>query len=548
MFARNHNTLTTIEGFIAGMASRTVIKSIFFLIGLWPLLSTADAVLFQRVDTAPIEHQYSGGWEHFVGGGISSFDCDGDDYPELYLAGGSAPATLIRNRSASFNGSLHFDAQTPESLAITHVTGSYPLDIDSDGILDLVILRVGKNRLLRGEGECRFSPFPESLGFVSEERWTTAFSASWENNQRLPTLAFGNYVDRDNPEGPFQACDDNRLYRPQHDHYVQALKLSPGYCALSMLFSDWGRRGRMDLRISNDRHYYVRNGSEQLWAMEAQPRLYGAQDGWIDYSLWGMGIASRDLSGDGIPEIFLTSMGDQKLQSLDRSVIGPKYLNATFDRGITAHRPFTGDDGRPSTGWHAEFADVNNDGRDDIFIAKGNVEQMLNSAILDPNNLLIQNSTGKFEEQALSAGVASVAKSRGATLADLNLDGLPDLAVLNRNSAPEIYQNISKPQGRWLLVKFIQAGTNTDAIGAWVEVQANDTSWFREITIGGGHAGGASGYQHFGLGTAKSVSLRVTWPDTVVSDWITLQTNNKIRLSRSSSGSLTVLNEQPLNH
>ncbi len=525
------------------MASPSLLNSLCSWLLICSVSASASDISFQRIDAATLKHQYTGGWEHFVGGGISSFDCDGDKYPELYLAGGSAPATLLRNRSASAQGKLHFEAQTPQELAIKHVTGSYPLDIDSDGVLDLVVLRVGENILLRGEGGCRFSAFPASTGFHSADHWTTAFSASWEKDQRLPTLAFGNYVDRARLDGPFQACDDNYLYRPQQDHYLAALKLTPGFCALSMLFSDWGRHGRMDLRISNDRHYYVSGGSEQLWAMETKPRLYTAQDGWIDYSLWGMGIASRDLTGDGYPEIFLTSMGDQKLQTIDRSASGPRYLNARFDRGITAHRPYTGDDGRPSTGWHAEFADVNNDGRDDIFIAKGNVEQMLSSAVLDPNNLLIQNSDGKFAEQALSAGVASFAKSRGATLTDLNLDGLPDLAVLNRNAVAEIYQNRSRSDGHWLLLNLIQPGANPNAIGAKVEVRANDHVWYREITIGGGHAGGACGYQHFGLGDANSLRLRVTWPDGVVSDWIKLDSNQQVSLTRGRSGSLTPLIE-----
>lgn len=525
------------------MASSRLFKTIITAWLIWPLLASATEVSFQRVDADSIRHQYTGGWEHFVGGGISSFDCDGDAFPELYLAGGSASATLLRNRSAAANGRLHFEAQTPDSLSITQVTGSYPVDIDSDGLLDLVVLRVGKNLLLRGQGGCQFSPFPVSLGFNSEERWTTAFSASWENNQSLPTLAFGNYVDRDQPQGPFEACDDNRLYRPLRNQYGAALKLTPGFCALSMLFSDWGRNGRMDLRISNDRHYYVRGGSEQLWAMESIPRLYSAKDGWIDYSLWGMGIASRDLTGDGYPEIFLTSMGDQKLQSLDRSSNHPRYLNASFDRGITAHRPFTGDDGRPSTGWHAEFADINDDGRDDIFIAKGNVEQMMSSAVRDPNNLLMQNAAGVFEEKAVSAGIVSFAKGRGATLTDLNLDGLPDLAVLNRNAAVEIYQNRSVPNGHWLLLRLQQAGINPDAIGAWIEVHAQNSSWFREITIGGGHAGGACGYQHFGLGEAASVSLRVTWPDGVVSDWVNLATNRRYQLTRNGAGAVVAVNE-----
>ncbi len=78
-----------------------------------------------------------------------------------------------------------------------------------------------------------------------------------------------------------------------------------------------------------------------------------------------MGIAARDLNGDGLPEVFLTSMGDQRLQALaerDR----PAFQHVPYARGTTAHRPYTGGDGRPSTGWHVAFGDVQNDGRDDI--------------------------------------------------------------------------------------------------------------------------------------------------------------------------------------
>ena len=148
-----------------------------------------------------------------------------------------------------------------------------------------------------------------------------------------------------------------------------------------MLFTDWSRTGRADLRISNDRHYYVRGGQEQMWAMEDAPRQYSQDEGWQPYMLWGMGIASRDLNGDGYSDVYLTSMGDQKFQYFEPAMGGPAYRDATYERGTTAHRPYTGGDGRPSTGWHAAFGDVNNDGLDDIFVAKGNVEQMPGAAM-----------------------------------------------------------------------------------------------------------------------------------------------------------------------
>ena len=457
-------------------------------------------------------HIYEGGWEHFVGGGIAAFDCNGDTYPELYAAGGTAPAALYRNVSGK---DVVFRQDTPDELAVTGVSGAVPLDYDNDGQTDLAILRVGANRLMRGLGNCQF----EDAGLPTSDRWTTAFSATWEGGQDWPTLAFGNYVDRTNPDGPFGACDAHELYRPDRTSYGDADLLTPGFCTLSMLFTDWARSGRQDLRVSNDRHYYGRGGQEQMWAMEAMPRPYGPDEGWIKHELWGMGIASRDISGDGLPDVYLTSMGDQRFQI--REGDGPTYRDASYKFGITAHVPFVGDDGRPSTGWHAAFGDVQNDGLDDLFVTKGNVEQMPGSAFEDPNNLLIQTPDG-FVERADQAGVASMARSRGAVLADFNRDGLLDIAVVNRRVPMEVWQNSTQGAGNFVGLSLLQDGANRNAVGAWIEVQLQGRTVAREITVGGGHASGILQPEHFGLGTEDSARVRVTWPDGVISDWVSV--------------------------
>ncbi|MEP2717077.1 FG-GAP-like repeat-containing protein, partial [Pseudophaeobacter sp.] len=187
---------------------------VLWVSALCPALAGAEP-LFQP-EPAP-DHSYDGGWEHYVGGGLAVFDCDGDHRPDLYAAGGENPAQLLRNGSEP-GGELVFTPDTPEALSLTGVIGAYPLDIDSDGHQDLAILRVGENLLLRGLGACNFEAFaPE--GFDGGDRWTTAFSATWEQGQDLPTLAFGNYVDRDDPDGPFGACDENQLLRPEGQSY-----------------------------------------------------------------------------------------------------------------------------------------------------------------------------------------------------------------------------------------------------------------------------------------------------------------------------------------
>jgi len=493
---------------------------------LVPLLLAAAPALadpaFEPV-ALPSEHLYSGGWEHFVGGGVAIFDCNGDARPELYVAGGTDPARLFVNRSTA--GEITF--ASAEIGPLTAVTGAYPLDLDGDGMQDLMVLRNGPNVLLRGLGDCRFEDATDRFGLPQDDRWTTAFSATWEAQGSLPTLAFGNYVDQTDPNGPFGTCDRNFLLRPEGDRYGTPVPLDPGYCALSMLFSDWQRSGTPMLRVSNDRHYYIREGREQMWLLDPLRELT-PDEGWPEQQLWGMGIASRDITGDGRPEVMLTSMGDQILMANT----GDGFAAMPYETGATAHRPHTGEDGRASTGWHAEFGDVDNDGRADLFIAKGNVDQMPDMAMQDPNNLLMQQSDGTFAEAASTAGVASPHRSRGAGLADLDGDGRLDLVVVNRRAPLEVWRNVTPGTGGWLTVALLQPGANRDAVGAVVELRTDARLQSQEITVGGGHVSGQSGPLHFGLGAAAEAELRVIWPDGTTEDWQPVQADQKVRVDR----------------
>lgn len=499
---------------------------LFSLLATFPAIAGSPLFVDRSEGLPAPDHIYSGDWEHFVGGGVAVLDCDGDAFPDLFVAGGESPARLMRNTTATKAGDLQFEDLPIQEF--TSVTGAYPLDIDSDGYLDLAILRVGPNKLLKGAGDCTFEDASAAWGFASEDRWTTAFSATWEGDAAFPTLAFGNYVDRSDPDGPFFACDATRLYRPNNGKYDTALPLEPGFCALSILFSDWSRKGSADLRISNDRHYYVREGYEQMWSMDPL-RLLGEVDGWRRVSIWGMGIASEDLDGDSRPDVMLTSMGDQLLQFNEAT----GYRDAPYAIGSTATRPHTGDDGRPSTGWHAQFGDVDNNGLSDLFIAKGNVDQMPGNAMKDPNNLLIQQENGTFVEAAATAGIGTVERSRGAGFVDLNQDGLLDVVVINRRAPMELWQNTTPDAGNWLSVSPFMADTNTHAVGGWLEWQIGSGAIrTREITVGGGHASGQAGPLHIGLGTANAAQVRMRWPDGAVSDWMTMRANQHHDLQR----------------
>jgi hypothetical protein len=494
-----------------------------------PSVASGPPKFVDETVASGVTQTYDGNSTFSVGGGVAVFDCNGDGRPDMFLAGGSNPAALYRNDSST-GGPLRFSRVSDPATDLTGVTGAYPLDIDGDGVVDLAVLRVGENVLLRGLGDCRFERANERWAFAGGNAMATAFSATWEGTANLPTLAIGNYLALDASGESTTTCAENALIRPNPaaSGYAAPVALRPGYCALSMLFSDWARSGHRDLRISNDRHYYdPAHGEEQLWhvAPRQPPRLYTLEEGWVPVQVEGMGIGSYDVTGDGYPDVFLTSQAANRLQTLTSGPEKPTYRDIGLKRGVNATRPYTGGDPLPSTAWHPEFADVNNDGFIDLFISKGNVSNQPDFAKRDPPNLLIGQPDGTFIEGAIGAGIVGFARGRGAAMADFNLDGQLDLVEVDYGTPAKLWRNLGVGTtaqarvGHWLELSVKQPQPNGFAIGGWVDVREGDLTTTRELTVGGGHGSGELGWVHVGLGPADGADVRVHWPDGETGPW-----------------------------
>ena len=75
-----------------------------------------------------------------------------------------------------------------------------------------------------------------------------------------------------------------------------------------------------------------------------------------------------------------------------------------------------------------------------------------------------------------------------------------DLVVVNRSENVTLWRNVGRgdaaepaAMGHWIAVRLRQPAPNVDAVGAWVEARIGDRTVAREVTVGGGHAGGQLG-------------------------------------------------------
>ncbi|PYO94829.1 MAG: hypothetical protein DMD60_14115, partial [Gemmatimonadetes bacterium] len=205
----------------------------------------------------------------------------------------------------------------------------------------------------------------------------------------------------------------------------------------------------------------------------------------------GGGTAIGDLTGDGLPEIVLTSnLGGTRL-----------YLN----EGKFRFRDVTEQAGLHSTGWTTgvTLADVNGDGRLDIYVCHaGNVEGKLRANELYINQGVNAQGVPTFVEQAAAYGVADTGYSTQAVFFDYDRDGDLDLFVIN---------NSPRPVASFALKNIRDV---RDPLGG-AKLYRNDGGHFVDVSAAAGIYGGEIG---LGLGVGVSDVNRDGWPDIYVAN------------------------------
>ena len=163
------------------------------------------------------------------------------------------------------------------------------------------------------------------------------------------------------------------------------------------------------------------------------------------------------------------------------------------------------------------FGDLDNDGYLDLYAGTG--DPSLESLV--PNRMF-RNSEGRFfQDVTTSGGFGHLQKGHGVSFADIDNDGDQDIySVIGGAFTGDIAHNVlfENPGhgGRWITLKLEGVQSNRSAIGARIKVRVKSAEGPRDIyaTVStGGSFGASSLQQEIGLGQALSINaIQVTWP------------------------------------
>lgn len=459
--------------------------------------------------------------------GVAFGDFDGDERVDAYVGNVGSAGRLFHNLGdVDDDGEPDFEEVTNQVGLddVDSVAMATFVDLDGDGDRDLFIGRRGTNRMFDNQlietGVATFVDITAELGLDGED-------------QRTMGAAFGDY-DGDGDldlytvnhawcfpiDGSVILAEDH-LYRNDGDTFVErTADLSPtagSSVGFSAVWVDIERDGDPDLIVVNDDVGGNIGDPNEVWRNDGP----GDAGEWLftDVSstsgialpgVNGMGLALGDVDGDGFVDVAISNIGDNVLLLND----GSGVFSDIADKASTKRGAFPW--GNDSITWATHLWDHDNDGDLDLYYAGGSISAK--GPVSDA--FLVGAGDGTFVDLTWESGLADPASGKASALVDLDRDGAWDLATAAWAAPLRLWHNRGAPaNNHWLDVDLVGLGPNRDALGAIVEIVADDVTQVcfhaQKPSLG---AGGELTC-HFGLGGAVELTaLAVIWPDGTVDD------------------------------
>ncbi|MEO1258493.1 MAG: VCBS repeat-containing protein [Bacteroidota bacterium] len=515
----------------------------------------------------------------YNGAGVATGDINNDGLADVFFTGNVSDNKLYLNK-----GNMQFEDITQKAgVAGTNSwsNGVTMADVNGDGLLDFYVCRAyyhdqvrKSNQLYINNGDLTFSEKSKEYGLDDAGYSIVATFFDYDKDGD-PDLYVGNHpLNRsvlsynehlEKWKNPVDETSDH-LFRNNGDGTFTNVTKEAGvmnYCwTLGAVAADLNQDGWLDLYVSVDHtepdRYYQNNGDGTFSEVSDQKMKH--------MSFFSMGVDAADINNDGLLDLGVvemlstdnfnekTKMAPMNPERFWRMVeVGYQYqfmrnmLHLNMGGGAFSDIGQMAGMHRTNWSWAALFADFDNDGWKDFFVANGYLreymdkdhtnrytesfqqakkEGMDNLALIRdygrnapvnpvPNNFFRNNGNLTFEEMGPEFGLDNEAYSSGAAYADLDNDGDLDLIVNHSNNVASVYQNQDRERGgnNFFRVKLVRPD-GMSPVGTKLTIETAAGMQFQEFTYTRGYQSSVEEVIHFGVAKDQTINrLMVEWLD-----------------------------------
>jgi hypothetical protein len=561
-----------------------------------PLLpARGDGRLFARLDASrtgvdfavpidnshPLKRLYVSG---FVCGGVAIADVDDDGLSDVYLVSGPGQNRLYRNL-----GDFRFEDITDRAGVNggdAWGVGAATIDIDNDGDLDIYVCNYDSpNLLFINNGDATFRDEASRFGLdISDSSLMPAF-CDYDCDGDLDCYLLTNQYLRDGglPENLQLIAKGGQLHIPTEYHKYYSMQTTgrnrgelqfigrpdrllqndgnetfsdvakqagisaePGH-GLSATWWDYNGDGFCDLYVANDYqdqdHFYRNNGDGTFTDVVEHA---------VPHTTWfSMGADAGDINNDGLFDFLIADMSSTTHFG-EKTTMGamgkhrwflenarpPQYMRNALYLNTNTERfmevAYLANLASSDWTWTVKLADLDNDGRLDVFFTNGMTRNLNDSDLpfvlgdqvgrnrwelyenlpaMKEQNVVFRNTGDlQFRDVSQAWGLDHVGMSFATAKGDLDGDGDLDLVVANLDEPVSIYRNQST-DGHRVVIRLRGRMSNRWGIGTVVRAQTATGSQIRQLIPTRGYLACDEPSLHFGLGADAVVkNLTVQWP------------------------------------
>jgi enediyne biosynthesis protein E4 len=476
-------------------------------------------------------------------GGVALFDYNNDGLLDIFFTNGAAIPSLEKtdssywNRLFRNNGDGTFTDVTEKAglEGIGYSMGVAAGDYDNDGFVDLYVTGFNRNQLFHNNGDGTFTDVTAKAGVSGTipklgKAWSVA--AGWfdYNNDGRLDLFVVNYLNYSLStaticvqQGHPAYCSPvdflgtpNILYRNNGDGTFTDVSEQSHISqyvgkGMGLAFADYDNDGYTDVFVSNDTFENYLLHNNGNGTFTNVALPAGVAYNAFGNAIAGMGADFRDIDNDGRPDIFETAMFGEGFP-LYKNLGHGQFQDSTAAAGLAALTS-------RSTAWGVGVFDFDNDGNKDLFTANSDIldnsMELVHRPFALPNRVFRNKGNFAFEDASSNAGASFQVPGphRGAAFGDLNNDGKIDAVVTVLNGSPEVWMNRSTNKNHWIILNLIGTKSNRDALGTKVKITTSLGTQYNHATTALSYNSSSDKRVHFGLGSVNLVdSIELTWP------------------------------------